>query len=73
MIEEMIRFIKSTPELASDYHRMDMLLSRMERLGVKPPSVDGDKAQYLLRKYIEPSFNYWDEDFVEKEPNYEAK
>jgi len=37
MIEEMINFYNSTPEEASDYHTFDMLLSRMERLGMKPP------------------------------------
>ena len=37
MIEEMINFVNSTPSKASDYHKMDMLLSRMERLGMKPP------------------------------------
>lgn len=73
MIEEMIKFLKSTPELASDYHRMDMLLSRMQRLGMKPPHVDGDKGQYLLSKYIEPNFSYWDEDFDEQEPEYKDK
>ena len=34
MIDEMIRFIKTTPQEASNYHRFDMLLSRMERLGM---------------------------------------
>ena len=37
MIEQMINFAKSTPEDASNYHRYDMLLSRMERLGMLPP------------------------------------
>ena len=33
-IEEMIKFVQSTPEEASDYHKMDMLLSRIKRIGV---------------------------------------
>lgn len=37
MIEHMINLIESTPEGASMYHRMDILLSRMERLGMSPP------------------------------------
>lgn len=37
MIENMILFTQSIPENASDYHKMDMLLSRMERLGMLPP------------------------------------
>ena len=37
MIEHMINFVESTPRKASTYHKMDMLLSRMERLGMKPP------------------------------------
>lgn len=39
------------------------LVNRMEDAGVKPPCVDGDKCQFLLSKYIDPSFNHWDEDF----------
>ena len=38
MIDQMINFHKSTPEGVSDYHRFDMLLSRMERLGILPPA-----------------------------------
>ena len=38
MIQYMIDFFKSTPKDASDYHKMDMLLSRMQRLGMKAPS-----------------------------------
>lgn len=30
---------------------------------MKPPCLDGDKCQFLLHKYIDPSFYYWDEDF----------
>ena len=37
MIEEMEKFWKSIPQEASNYHVFDMLLSRMERLGMKPP------------------------------------
>ncbi len=42
------------------------LLDDMEEAGIKPPCVDGDKCQFLLHKYIDPSFYYWDEDFEEK-------
>jgi len=37
MVDHMINMIESTPEEASMYHRMDMLLGRMERLGMLPP------------------------------------
>ena len=42
------------------------LLDDMLEAGIKAPCVDGDKCQFLLSTYIEPSFNYWDEDFEEK-------
>jgi hypothetical protein len=42
------------------------ILLKMEKLGIKPPCVDGDKCQFLLHRYIDPSFYYWDEDFEEK-------
>lgn len=35
----MIKFINSTPKDSSEYHKCDMLLSRMERLGMKPPTI----------------------------------
>ena len=38
MIEYMSNLVESTPEDASMYHRMNMLLSRMERLGMVPPN-----------------------------------
>jgi len=34
MIQEMINLYNSTPVEASDYHTFDILLSRMERLGI---------------------------------------
>lgn len=37
MIELMIKLYDSTPERASSYHKMDMLLSRLERFGMSPP------------------------------------
>ncbi len=40
MIDQMINFMKSIPEEASEYHKMDMLLSRMERLEMLPPDHD---------------------------------
>lgn len=39
------------------------LLFYIEQKGMKPPCVDGDKCQALLRKYVDPNFNYWDEDY----------
>ena len=35
-IEAMVKFLKSVPSIASDYHRVDMLLSFMERKGLGP-------------------------------------
>lgn len=43
-----------------------LIIMRMEELGIKPPCVDGDKCQFLLSRYIDPSFYYWDEEFEEK-------
>lgn len=63
-------------ELTDGMERVDIeriaegILDTVERAGMKPPSVDSDKVQYLLRKYMDPSFSYWDEDFAEKEPEY---
>jgi len=54
MIEEMISFVNSIPEGASEYHKMDMLLSRMERLGMLAPAVgvgEEDDWGFLDYKY----------------------
>jgi len=48
------------------------ILSELEEAGMKPPCVDGDKCQFLLRKYMDPSFYYWDEEF-EKQHGEEYK
>ena len=37
MVEKMAMFNKTMPENSSEHHRMDMLLSYMEMLGMKPP------------------------------------
>lgn len=40
------------------------LLDFIEKeLKMKPPCVDGDKCQKLMHKYIDPSFNMWDEEY----------
>jgi hypothetical protein len=49
----------------------DLLLRFIEKAGMKPPCVDGDKCQALMHVYIDPSFNMWDEDF-EKDPKLVA-
>lgn len=36
-VETMVDFYESIPEGASSYHKMDMLLSRLERIGMLPP------------------------------------
>jgi hypothetical protein len=41
----------------------DHLANKIEELGIKPPCLDGDKCQFLMHKYMDPSFYYWDEDF----------
>ena len=43
MIKKILDFYESIPEGACDYHKMDMLLSRLERLGMLPPP-DGVEA-----------------------------
>lgn len=37
MVKSMVEFYESIPDGASSYHKMDMLLSRLERLGMLPP------------------------------------
>jgi hypothetical protein len=37
MVESMVEFYESIPDGASSYHKMDMLLSRLERSGMLPP------------------------------------
>ena len=53
MIDEMIKFVESTPNEASDYHKIDMLLSRMERLGMLPPPrmIDGKYPYYISDQF----------------------
>ena len=46
MIEDMIKFSKSTPQEASDYHRFDMLLGYMERRGILPPCGCTDDGEW---------------------------
>jgi len=43
----------------------ELILKEQEEAGLRPPCVDSDKCQFLMRKFIDPSFNYWDEDFDE--------
>jgi len=49
-------------EVWADFVAKEML-DMIEGFGMKPPCVDGDKCQYLLSRYIDPSFLYWEEDF----------
>lgn len=42
MVSGMVEFYESIPEGASSYHKMDMLLSRLERLGMLPPPDDSE-------------------------------
>lgn len=46
----------------------ESLLKRIERAGMKPPTIDSDRCQVLIQKYVDPSFSMWDEDF-DKEPD----
>lgn len=41
-VETMVEFYESIPEGASSYHKMDRLLSRLERLGMLPPPDDSE-------------------------------
>lgn len=45
-VETMVEFYESIPEGASNYHKMDMLLSRLERLGVQPPIIYDESFYY---------------------------
>lgn len=66
MVSEMMNFMKSIPKGASLEHSMDMLLSRVERLGMEAPCVSSDKCQKLMKKYVDPNFNMWDEEYNEQ-------
>lgn len=45
---------------------MKTLLEKMEEAGMKAPSVSGEKAQFLISKYVYPELSIWDEDFEDK-------
>ena len=59
----------------SDEDYLDMgddLLSKLEKAGMKPPGLGGDESQALMRVYVCPNFNMWEEDFHEDEKVAEA-
>lgn len=41
----------------------ELIVKHIEELGLKPPCLDGDKCQFLMHKFMDPHFNYWDEQF----------
>lgn len=43
------------------------ILNTVERLGMKPPHLGGEKYQALAHVYIDPSGNMWDEEFEQDE------
>lgn len=49
------------------------ILDEIEKAGMKPPCVDSEKCQWLLRTYVDPNFYYWDEDFEAKKDKYEKE
>lgn len=38
----------------------NLLLTRIEELGMAPPCLPSEQCQDLMRKYIEPNFNKWE-------------
>jgi hypothetical protein len=60
-LEEILVEAPEKLEEAAEY-----ILFKLEKHGMMPPCVDGDKCQKLLRVYIDPNFNMWDEQFEEK-------
>lgn len=44
-LEAMIQIYNTTPDKATSYHKMDMLLSRLERIGMMPPKLNADSRQ----------------------------
>lgn len=50
----------------------EKLLMAIEEAGMKPPALGGDEAQALMRVYVYPSFNMWDEEFHKDEKVAEA-
>ena len=75
-LQKQMHMINSEKQRNSPKMLCDNLASRVfsviEDNGMKPPNVSTTKAQYLLKKYVDPEFSYWDEDFDEKEPEFKA-
>jgi len=47
-------------------YKLWRMLEDMEKAGIKPPQLEKEKTQFLFHKYIEPSYNHWDEDFYKQ-------
>ncbi len=69
MIELMVGYALDATEgwFAITTDEANLLLSFIEKAGMKPPCVDGDKCQAIMNVYIDSTFNRWDEDFDKDE------
>lgn len=41
---------------------MNRFLKILEKNGMKPPTLPSDQCQELLKKYVDPDFNRWEEE-----------
>jgi len=62
MIDELLSFERTIPKEASDYHRIDMLLSRAERLGMQPPKRIVERSESAFGAYVNIVANEWEDE-----------
>ena len=71
--DEMLELISNLPlnqdtGFCLSLHEADVLLTQLENIGMKPPSLAEDKCQALTRVYYAGhTYNQWDEDFEKDE------
>lgn len=62
MIEELLKLYKDFPEGASDYHKVDFLLRKAERLGMFPPIPETYDGSILpIRGWDEEDETDWED------------
>ncbi len=63
--EDMVlRIMEMLIELPEDVEAAaNEILNRIEKAGMRPPSVGSDQRQVLMQIYVYPDFNMWDEQF----------
>lgn len=64
MLTVMVELYNDIPEGASSYHKMDILLGKIQRLGMSPPEVFGIKVEDELKSFSVS--RYWEEENEEE-------